>query len=386
MLIFLIGFLASFAIAFSFFPMVLRFALRKNIVDNPNARKLQRRPIPVLGGVAVFAGLLVALLIALFNDRFMELLIIYPALLVMLIIGVWDDAKGVSAWLRLLVELAVVWGLITASGCSINDYHGCFALFWVEPLYAVPITLFAMVGIINAINLIDGVDGLSSGFCILAAMIFGGVFAYVGEYAMAMLATVTVASLIPFFLHNVFGSSSKMFIGDGGTLVLGLIMAIFVVKLLDYNSLSSICLRGHCALAPFALAILSVPVFDTLRVMIKRIAKGISPFHPDKTHLHHIFIALGVSHAVTTLMVLSLNVLVVVSWGVAWLLGASANVQLIVVVGVSLLVTLGIYEFGAYHLAHDTKLLHKLQSIASKTHIKQTSLFCSLRHFIDRFA
>ncbi len=382
----MMGFLASFAIAFSFFPIVLRFALRKNIVDNPDARKLQRRPIPVLGGVAVFAGLLVAMLIALFDERFSELLIIYPALLVMLVVGVLDDAKGVSAWLRLLIEVAVVWGLIAISGCSINDYHGCFALFWVEPLYAIPISLFAMVGIINAINLIDGVDGLSSGFCILAAMIFGGVFAYVGEYAMALLATVTVASLIPFFLHNVFGSSSKMFIGDGGTLVLGLIMAIFVVKLLDYNSLSSICLRGHCALAPFALAILSVPVFDTLRVMLKRIAKGISPFHPDKTHLHHIFIAVGCSHVATTLIVLLLNLIVILLWALAWWLGASANVQLFVVVFVGVLVTLGIYEFVAWHLAHDTKLLHKIQHITAKTHIKQTPAFCCLRRLIDRFA
>ena len=96
-----------------------------------------------------------------------------------------------------------------------------------------PLTVFATVGIINAINLVDGVNGLSSGYCIMACTIFGALFHLAGNEAMTILAVVSVGALIPFFLHNVFGKTSKMFIGDGGTLVMGTVMSVFVIAILN---------------------------------------------------------------------------------------------------------------------------------------------------------
>ena len=154
---------------------------------------------------------------------------------------------------------------------------------------AVPLTVVAAVGIINAINLIDGVNGLSSGYCITACTMFGTLFYLSGDMKMTILAVVSVGALIPFFLHNVFGKTSKMFIGDGGTLVMGVVITVFVIETLRSGSACGAYVGPEVGLIPFSLAVLCIPVFDTLRVMFSRILRGTSPFRPDKTHLHHMF-------------------------------------------------------------------------------------------------
>lgn len=131
---------------------------------------------------------------------------------------------------------------------------------------------------------------------------------------MTILAVVSVGALIPFFLHNVFGKTSKMFIGDGGTLVMGTVMSVFVIAILQSGSRVAAFVDPNVGLVPFTLAVLSVPVFDTLRVMSTRMLKGSSPFRPDKTHLHHMFIDMGCSHVATTLAILGLNTAVVLCW------------------------------------------------------------------------
>ena len=190
--------------------------------------------------------------------------------------------------------------LIFIGGSVWNVLHGLWCLDQIPQRVSIPFMLFAAVGIINAINLIDGVDGLSSGYCILTSLLFGMMFWYVEDRTMGMLAVVATGSLIPFFFHNVFGKSSKMFIGDGGTLVMGIVMSVLVIRILRHGSMSEVYDAANIGLISFTLAVLSVSVFDTLRVMTTRILKRKSPFHPDKTHLHHMFIRLGCSHAATT--------------------------------------------------------------------------------------
>ena len=136
----------------------------------------------------------------------------------------------------------------------------------------------------------------------MACALFGTFFHLAGDFPMTMLAVVCMASLIPFFLHNVFGLKSKMFIGDGGTLLMGCVMSVFVLNMLKSGSLGVNYRALGFGLVPFSLAVLSVPVFDTVRVMMMRILRKTSPFHPDKTHLHHMFIELGFSHIVTTVV------------------------------------------------------------------------------------
>lgn len=383
-MLYILSFLVAILSAHWIHPRLVRIALDKNIVDNPNARKLQRRPTPVLGGIAVFFGSVIGLGCASITCDCSELFIVVVAMMIMLYTGTMDDILDLSPALRFLIEIGTVLLLIFVGGYTLNDFHGLWGLNQIPQGVAIPLTVFAAVGIINAINLIDGVDGLSSGYCILTSLLFGVMFWYVGDRTMCMLAVVAAGSLIPFFFHNVFGKSSKMFIGDGGTLVMGIVMSVFVIRILRHGSMSEVYDAVNIGLVPFTLAVLSVPVFDTLRVMTTRILKRKSLFHPDKTHLHHMFIRLGCSHAATTLAILILNFFVVLCWWISYMIGCSIDVQLYIVLVLSILITSGLYNFMEWHIRHKTQFVRLLHRIGYRTHLNRTGIFFWLQKKMDR--
>lgn len=365
-------------------PRLVKIALLKNIVDNPDARKLQRTPVPVLGGVAVFFGVVIAIGCMSSVVDCSGLPVVIMAMMAMLYTGTMDDILSLSPGLRFVIEIVVVLLLILVGGYCIDDFHGLWNIGRFSYWCAVPLTVVAAVGIINAINLVDGVNGLSSGYCIMACLIFGTLFFLAGEAPMTILAAVSVGALIPFFLHNVFGKTSKMFIGDGGTLVMGVVMSVFVIAILQNGSRVAAYVNPNVGLVPFTLAVLSVPVFDTLRVMSTRILKGTSPFRPDKTHLHHMFIDLGCSHVATTLAILGVNMFVVLCWWALEASGFSIAVQLYAVIAVSLLVTSGLYHFMQWHICRDTRFMRAMRRLGYKTHISRTGIFFWLQQVMDR--
>ena len=337
----LIAFVASLVA----YPVVLAIARKHNIVDNPNARKLQREPVPVMGGVAVFAGILVAVLA--FNIQ-MNSQIMWVggiAMVIMLVIGLIDDIWDLSATQRFIMELVLMYGVIVFAHIGIGSLHGLWGVGELPLTISLPLSLISGVGIINSVNLIDGVDGYSSGFCTMACLLFASFAYYVGDILLGRVTIISAGALLPFFLHNVFGAKSKMFIGDSGTLMLGVMLAMFVFSVLSRDSKFCVMEQSGMGLIPFTLAVMSIPIFDTLRVMCVRIYRGVSPFHPDKTHLHHLFIDLGFSHIGTTVFILSINFFIVVVWFIAWKLGASIDTQLYIVVGMSILTTFGFYHF-----------------------------------------
>lgn len=379
----LLPFTVAFLVVLWIFPKVLAVALQKNIVDNPDARKLQKRPIPVLGGMAVFFGLTFGFVIAMMFADCAELFPVFAAMTIMLYMGTLDDIMGLSPALRFVVEIAVMTMMVIISRCAINDFHGLFGLEVIPMWVAVPLTVFATVGIINAINLIDGIDGLSSGYCVMACLMFCVMFYHVGHESMVILTAVATGAMIPFFFHNVFGKTSKMFIGDGGTLVMGTMMATFVLQVLDAQSPCAELRASNIGLIPFTLAVLSIPVFDTLRVMLSRLSRGVSPFHPDKTHLHHIFIEIGCSHPATFVAILTLNSLVVLTWWVLVVRGFSVDVQLYVVVAMALLFTFGVYAFISYHITRKTRINTLLLRVGELSHIERKGIFHWLRETVD---
>ena len=365
-------------------PKVLKIAILKNLVDNPDARKLQRNPVPVMGGIAVFFGIVIGLCSshAIFNSANTFMLI--SAMLIMLYVGTIDDIIDLSPSIRFLVEIAVIAWLMYASGSSINCFWGLWGVSTIPQWISYALTVFAAVGIINAINLIDGVNGLSSGFCFMSSALFAIFFHLTGNQVMTTLALSAAGAIIPFFLHNVFGQSTKMFIGDGGTLVIGTMMAMFVMNILGENSGSIALATKGVGLIPFTLAVLSIPIFDTLRVMSTRIINKKSPFHPDKTHLHHMFIDLGFSHIGTTVSILSLNFLIVVVWFVSYKLGASIDLQLYIVVALSILVTFVLYRFAQRQIAKEGRCLNLFKRIAKTLHIEKKGIWQTLQRFVDR--
>ena len=365
-------------------PKILKIAILKNLVDNPDARKLQRNPVPVMGGIAVFFGIAIGLCSspAMFSSANTFMLI--SAMLIMLYVGTIDDIINLSPTIRFAIEIIIIAWLMYASDSSINCFWGLWGVTTIPQWAAYALTIFASVGIINAINLIDGVNGLSSGFCFMSSVLFAIFFHITGNQVMTTLALSAAGAIIPFFLHNVFGQSTKMFIGDGGTLVIGTMMAMFVMNILGTNSGCSILAAKGVGLIPFTLAVLSIPVFDTLRVMSTRILNKKSPFHPDKTHLHHMFIDLGFSHIGTTISILSLNFLIVAAWFISYKLEASIETQLYIVVAISLLTTFVLYWFAKRQIKHNTKALKVFNSIAKMLHIEKKGIWYIVQRIIDK--
>lgn len=327
------------------FPWALRFARKHGIVDNPNARKLQRVPVPVFGGIVVYSGILMGgLVLSLFMWSWV---MVYGliGMTIMMMIGMWDDQKDISAMLRFAIEIGLVSAFIALTGVYIDDFHGLWGINAIEPWLGIPFSVFVGVGIINAVNLIDGVDGYSSGYGMMACTFFGLCYWTVWGPTMTCMTLIVIGALFPFFMHNVFGQKSRMFIGDGGTLMLGMFMTVCTFYALSSTQPCDKLDRLGLSLTAFTLAVLCIPIFDTLRVMTMRILRGKSPFKPDKTHLHHLFIDMGFSHLGAALFILLLNFGVVLVWLASWKLGASVDVQTYIVAALGLLVTFGFYKY-----------------------------------------
>ncbi len=364
-------------------PYILRFAKEKHIVDNPDARKLQRVPIPIMGGVAVVFGLLIGVMCCNILGDFNDMFAVFVSAFVLMFVGMIDDIKGLSPQIRFFVEVLVVALLIFVTGTQIDNFKGLWGINTLNAWWTVPLTIFACVGIINAINLIDGVDGYSSGYCIMASLMFGIAFYIWGNLKMVVLAAIIVSALLPFFVCNVFGKESKMFIGDAGTLSMGVLMATFVTSILSKTTdISNV--DPNVGLIPFTLAVMSVPVFDTLRVMSVRILKGRSPFSPDKTHLHHLFIEYGFSHIGTTFSILSMNAIVVLCWLIVCELGMTIEGQLYVVIGMSVLITFVFYAVMTNQLAKNTKICRFMKRLGRYSHIERQGFWLRLQNWLDR--
>jgi len=310
-----IVFLLSLLVASLSYKPVLKLARQFNVYDNPEARKLHRDPVPVMGGFVVCLGAIAGSLCYWFFHDCTSVLALQIAMLIMLGVGAWDDIKDLSPYTKFVVETIVVISLAAATDNPINDFHGLWGIHEISPWIAWPLTAFACVGIINAINMIDGIDGLSSGFCIMIFTLFSCLLYKSHDFVRSALGLSIVGGLIPFFVMNVFSRKSKMFIGDAGTMMLGIAICDFVMAILSKDSLSArhYYQTNFCLIA-FVVAVLAVPVFDTIRVMIGRILRKRSPFRADRSHLHHAFIGYGFRHLEASLLEIILNVLIIFLW------------------------------------------------------------------------
>lgn len=381
--LFCCAFLSLVAVQWIFFR-ILKIAKIKHLEDMPDGRKLQKQPTPFLGGLAVFFGLTIGLILAayLFPET-KNLLPVMLACTVMLYIGSIDDVLGISAGLRAFIEALTIVGLIYSSGMCIDSFHGLWGIQTFSWCWGVPLTVFVGVGLINAFNMIDGVNGLSSLLCIVCSCLLGTIFYKMGDPADAALAFCFAGSLVTFSFHNIFGRKSCMFIGDGGTMVMGLLVSWFVIRIMSHQGLANNQMDaiGMNTIA-MLLAVVSVPVFDTLRVMFMRIFRGKSPFVPDKTHLHHLFIELGFSHIFTTLMEVSMVILVTFIWYMSYKLGLGIEWQLYIMLFAAVLFIGGTTVILFYCTSHP-ELKARIYAKASLSHPKDTKWWYHVRQLVD---
>ena len=379
----ILSLIVAFAISSIIYSFVFKVAKKHNIVDNQNARKLQREPIPVLGGCTVFIGIATSLLLTVHYMDWYTLYGVIAFMFIMLIIGLLDDIFSLSATLRFCLEIILVWGYIIVSHSCIESFHGLWDKHVVSPFLCIPLSILAGVGIINSINLIDGVDGYSSGYCIMAFLCFFVLFMATGQYVFACFTAICIGGLIPFYFHNAFGRKSKMFIGDGGTLMMGAALTCCIFKILSKNKMIDLLGADNFGAVAFCIAVLGIPIFDTLRVMCTRIVKGGSPFAPDKTHLHHLFIDLGFSHIGCGTTIICMNMLNVAIWYLLYKLGASIDIQFYVVIAMGILLTFGFNHWMRFCIKKENKAYQFMLHFGKLSHIERTGFWFFLQNLMD---
>ena len=305
----LFGFIVAAVMGRVIIPNILLISFRKRLFDVPDNRKVHTRPVPRLGGVTFFPTILFVLCFImvcriisghLSNSLFTmdiagEMLALVAGLTLLYIVGIGDDLVGVRYRKKFLVQIASA-AFFPLAGLYINNFYGLFGVYALPQIVGVPLTMLLVVFITNAINLIDGIDGLASGICIVALGVFGLIFACDQLWVFSLLAFTCVGVLIPFFLYNVFGKAErgrKIFMGDTGSLTLGYILSFLVIQYCMYRGVKEI--PNYSGTINVALSILLVPCLDVVRVVIGRIQRHKSPFLPDKTHIHHKFMAMGFS-------------------------------------------------------------------------------------------
>jgi UDP-GlcNAc:undecaprenyl-phosphate GlcNAc-1-phosphate transferase len=290
--------ITAFVVTLITIPPIISLIRKYRLYDMPNARKEHSSPIPTMGGIAIVAGMMTALFLWLpFNNEIAQISFFF-SITVLFGLGIMDDLKDLSAKYKFIIQLALA-ALIAVSGIRITSFDGLFGLNELPLSAQYTFTLLAIVGITNAFNLIDGIDGLAGGLGFMSLVTLGLFLTMSGDNNTALIAFALAGAILAFLYFNF--NPARIFMGDTGSLILGFVIAVLAVRLLQVNIAS-----GHPVLphAPvFLLGIVLIPVFDTLRVFAIRIWNGKSPFSADKTHIHHLLTNNGFSHAFAAKMI-----------------------------------------------------------------------------------
>jgi UDP-N-acetylmuramyl pentapeptide phosphotransferase/UDP-N-acetylglucosamine-1-phosphate transferase len=314
-------FVTSFFVVLLSTPSLIRVAILKRLFDAPgDTRKLHTRMIPTIGGIMIFAGTMFSFSLWFPSTRIHDSMVllkamedykfIFSTLLVMFFVGVKDDIIGTAPVKKLVAHVLVGMVLVLMADIRIISMHGIFGIDVLPYWASVFLSLFTYIVVVNAFNLIDGVDGLAGGVGFIASSAFGAWFALAGDYAMAALAIALSGSLLGFLFFNF--SPAKIFMGDSGSLTIGLIISILAIKLIGYD-VSSIKnpFILNVSKPIYAMAVLVYPLIDTLRIFIYRAVQGVSPFSADRNHLHHRLLDIGLNHRSAVICIYLFNLMVI---------------------------------------------------------------------------
>lgn len=308
-IIVILGFILAVAAGQWIIPGILIISLRKRLFDIPDKRKVHNRPVPRLGGVSFFPIILfvmssmtiLRLLMKSLSNVFFtvevvnEMLSLVAGLTLLYLIGIADDLIGVRYRQKFVIQIISA-AFLPIVGLYLEGFDGLLGIYGFSPFIGVPLTMLLVVFITNAINLIDGIDGLASGLSIVTFSILGIAFALNNLWMYSLLAFSCVGMLIPFFWYNVFGNADrgrKIFMGDTGSLTLGYVLSFLIIKFCIHSNICVGEMSGSSLVIAFSM--LLVPCLDVCRVVLGRIHRHLNPFKPDRTHIHHKFLEMGFS-------------------------------------------------------------------------------------------
>jgi UDP-GlcNAc:undecaprenyl-phosphate/decaprenyl-phosphate GlcNAc-1-phosphate transferase len=300
----------AFLITFFAIPIVIQVSKDKKLFDEPDERKVHKTVIPTLGGLGIFAGFIIATLMGVPSGIASELQYFAAAATVIFFLGLKDDILVLSASKKFIGQLIAAGIVIKFGGVQIINMHGFLGIYQIPHIASIVLSIFTIIVITNSFNLIDGVDGLAGSLGVLTTLVFGTYFFFAGQLTYAVMAFALSGSIIAFLIYNF--SPAKIFMGDTGSLLIGLINAILVIKFINIAGNPAVKLPLEASPA-LGFAILMIPLFDTLRVFTLRILDRRSPFSPDRIHVHHFLLDLGFNHRMVTFTCVGVNIVFIVA-------------------------------------------------------------------------
>ena len=321
----LFGFLFAVSLGMVIIPRILVISHKKRLYDVPDARKVHTMPVPRLGGLSFFPVILMSMFLVIgfrlyfwdmdtsslsFNMLY-EYLFLFVGMTLLYLVGVCDDLVGVGYRYKFAVQIAAAL-LLVLSGNWFDSLGGLFGIYSVPAWIGMPFTVFIVVYITNAINLIDGIDGLASGLCCIALSVLSVIFFLRGQYVYALLAICTLGILMPFWCYNVFGNANrghKLFMGDAGSLTLGYVISFLIIHMSVTNEVSPTLSNPYMVIA---FSTVLVPLLDVIRVVLHRLREHKNPFLPDKNHFHHKLLRTGMRVRMVMVTILCVSVFFIV--------------------------------------------------------------------------
>ena len=328
----LFGFLFAVSLGMVIIPRILVISHKKRLYDVPDARKVHTMPVPRLGGLSFFPVILMSMFLVIgfrlyfwdvnvsglsFNMLY-EYLFLFVGMTLLYLVCVCDDLVGVGYRYKFAVQIAAAF-LLVLSGNWFDSFGGLFGIYSVPVWVGVPFTVFIVVYITNAINLIDGIDGLASGLCCIALSVLSVIFFLRGQYVYALLAICTLGILMPFWCYNVFGNANrghKLFMGDAGSLTLGYVISFLIIHMSVTNEVSPTLSNPYMVIA---FSTVLVPLLDVIRVVLHRLREHKNPFLPDKNHFHHKLLRTGMRVRMVMVCIIAISAFfILLNSSLAW--------------------------------------------------------------------
>jgi UDP-N-acetylmuramyl pentapeptide phosphotransferase/UDP-N-acetylglucosamine-1-phosphate transferase len=305
------GFGLSFFITFIGIPPTIKVAQIKNLYDIPGRRTSHTEPTPRLGGTMIFAGVILSSVLFTGMGKAFELKYIIAGLLVLFFIGLKDDIITLVPTKKAAGQLIASLILVILGGVRISFNNIFPGIPELSDILSILISIILVMTLINSLNFIDGIDGLAAGVGIIASVSFGIWFIQSDQISLAVICFSLTGSLMAFFWYNVLSKKNKIFLGDTGSMVVGFLLAVFLIRFLELNFHGQ-AIRTTNIAPSLALAILIIPVFDVFRIVFIRIVNHKSPFYGDHNHIHHKVLELSGSHIRATIVILLLNIILII--------------------------------------------------------------------------
>lgn len=310
----IMGFIGSFFLTYISIPKIIKISYKKDLMAIPGKRSLHKKRIPNLGGVAIFYSITIMSSICAY-ELFSSYIFLFSSIIILFFIGVMDDILVIAPHKKIYAQIIASLMISVGSNIRIGSFFGILGIETLPYWFSIFFTVLIFIFLINAYNLVDGIDGLASGIAILACCAFIFTFWRLGtiNYPMVVLAITIIGSLLAFLRFNL-NKKYKIFMGDTGSMIIGFLLSFMGIKFLNLFLLLSpfgTPVYNLQSAPVIVIAILIIPIIDTIGVAIIRIYKGTSPFKADKNHMHHRYLRLGLNHKQVSFIMISENAFII---------------------------------------------------------------------------